>query len=107
MSKPCLPVALTLLAALGPAPLPAQTATKPSLTVVLSLDGLSWSRLEYYRPWYVSGLKRLLDEGQVETGARYRHLNTETSPGHAALATGAPPRVTGVVANRWIEQNAP
>jgi len=105
MSKPCLPVALTLLAALGPTPLPAQTATKPSLTVVLSLDGLSWSRLEYYRPWYVSGLKRLLDEGQVETGARYRHLNTETSPGHAALATGAPPRVTGVVANRWIEQN--
>ena len=41
----------------------------------------------------------------METGARYRHLNTETSPGHAALSTGAPPRVTGVVANRWIEQN--
>ena len=87
----------------------AETGTRPlerpSLAVVLSLDGLSWSRLEYYRPWYVAGLKRLLEEGQVETGARYRHLNTETSPGHAALATGAPPRVTGVVANRWIEQN--
>ena len=82
---------------------PAPGADRPALTVVLSLDGVSWTRLEAYRPWYVAGLKRLLDEGQVETGARYRHLNTETSPGHAALATGAPPRVTGVVANRWIE----
>jgi predicted AlkP superfamily pyrophosphatase or phosphodiesterase len=78
---------------------------RPALTVVMSLDGLSWQRLEHYRPWYVAGLKRLLEEGQVETRARYRHLNTETSPGHAALATGAPPRVTGVVANRWIERN--
>ena len=105
MRKPSLPAVLAVLAALGPAPLLAQATTKPSLVVVLSLDGLSWSRLEHYRPWYVAGLKRLLEEGQVETGARYRHLNTETSPGHAALATGAPPRVTGVVANRWIEQN--
>jgi hypothetical protein len=86
------------------ASLPAPGAARPTLTVVLSLDGVSWARLEQYRPWYVAGLKRLLDEGQVEAGARYLHLNTETSPGHAALSTGAPPRVTGVVANRWIEQ---
>jgi hypothetical protein len=86
------------------ASLPAPGADRPTLAVVLSLDGVSWARLEAYRPWYVAGLKRLLDEGQVEAGARYRHLNTETSPGHAALSTGAPPRVTGVVANRWIEQ---
>lgn len=90
----------------APVRTPATVRTeRPALTVVLSLDGLSYSRLESYRPWYVSGLKRLLDEGQVETGARYQHLNTETGPGHAALATGAPPRVTGIVANRWIEQN--
>ena len=81
MRKPSLPAALAVLAALGPAPLLAQATTKPSLVVVLSLDGLSWSRLEYYRPWYVAGLKRLLEEGQVETVARYRHLNTETEPG--------------------------
>jgi Type I phosphodiesterase / nucleotide pyrophosphatase len=77
---------------------------RPALAVLISLDGLSWPRLESYRAYYVAGLKRLLDEGQVETGARYLHLNTETSPGHAALSTGAPPRVTGVVANRWIER---
>jgi len=75
----------------------------PSLAVVVSVDGLSWDRLAYYRPLYVAGLKRLLDESQLETGARYRHLNTETGPGHSSLSTGAPPRVTGIVANRWFE----
>ncbi len=74
------------------------------LAVMISIDGLSWQRLAAYQPWYVGGLKRLLTEGRVETEARYRHLNTETGPGHAALGTGAPPRVTGIVANRWFLQ---
>jgi hypothetical protein len=74
--------------------------------VIVSIDGLSWEWLSHYRPWFESGLKRLLDEGQVEANARYRHLNTETAPGHASLSTGAPPRVTGVVSNRWWEERA-
>jgi hypothetical protein len=76
---------------------------KPKLAVVISVDGLSWSRLESYRPLYTAGLKRLLDEGFVERAARYQHLNTETGPGHASLGTGAPPRVTGIVLNSWFE----
>ena len=52
------------------------------------------------------GLKRLLEEGRVETECHYRHLNTETGPGHSSLSTGAPPRVSGIVANRWFEQNS-
>jgi predicted AlkP superfamily pyrophosphatase or phosphodiesterase len=75
------------------------------LAVVVSVDGLSMPQLQRYRAWFVGGLRRLLDEALVETRARYRHLNTETGPGHSALATGAPPRVTGVVGNRWFEQN--
>jgi hypothetical protein len=81
----------------------ASPARFPKLAVVVSIDGLSFSRLEEYRGWYVAGLKRLLDEGYVERAARYHHLNTETGPGHAALGTGSPPRVTGIVANRWFE----
>jgi len=75
----------------------------PRLAVIMAVDGLSWPRLTQYRPLYTAGLKRLLDEGLVATNARYRHLNTETGPGHASLATGAPPRVHGIVANRWFE----
>src|SRR5262245_50557392 len=78
----------------------------PRLAVVVSVDGLSWDRLVVYRPWYVAGLKRLLDESRVEASARYRHLNTETAPGHSSLSTGSPPRVTGIVANRWFEMAA-
>jgi hypothetical protein len=81
----------------GPAP------PKPKLAVVISVDGLSWARLEGYRPLYTAGLKRLLDEGWIERGARYQHLNTETGPGHASLGAGAPPRVTGIVLNSWFE----
>ena len=86
----------------GPAPTPVP-APKPKLAVVISVDGLSYARLESYRPLYTSGLKRLLDEGFALRAARYQHLNTETGPGHASLGTGAPPRVTGIVLNSWFQ----
>ena len=84
----------------GPKALPPRVR----LALIVSVDGLSFDRLAYYRPWYVAGLKRLLDEAQVNAEARYKHLNTETGPGHSSLSTGAPPRITGIVANRWFEQ---
>jgi hypothetical protein len=104
--------ALTLLALLLAVSVPAFAApAKPAappvkLVVIVSVDGLPWSRLHGYAPWFEAGLKRLLTEGQVETECHYAHLNTETGPGHASLGTGAPPRVTGIVANRWVEADA-
>ncbi|MGE5344876.1 MAG: alkaline phosphatase family protein [Acidithiobacillales bacterium] len=80
------------------------SAPAPKLAVIVSVDGLSESRLLSYRPWYTAGLKRLLDEGRIETNAFYRHLNTETGPGHASLGTGAPPRVHGIVLNSWYAE---
>jgi hypothetical protein len=77
-------------------------AARPRLAVVIVVDGLSYDRLDRLRPWLTSGLKRLLDEGAVATGCRYAHLNTETAPGHASIATGAPPRVHGVPLNEWF-----
>lgn len=77
------------------------SAPRPRLAVVVVVDGLSWSRLDSLRPWFTSGLKRLLDEGAVATACRYDHLNTETGPGHASIATGAPPRVHGIPLNQW------
>lgn len=74
----------------------------PRLVVVMIVDGLAWAHLEYFRPWYRAGLQRLLDEGLVFAETNYRHLNTETGPGHASLATGAPPRVHGIIGNSWL-----
>ena len=81
----------------------APPARAPRRAVVGSVDGLQMKRLLDYRPYFVAGLKRLLDESHVERNANYAHLNTETGPGHASLGTGAPPRVTGIVANKWFE----
>ncbi|HQR68200.1 MAG TPA: alkaline phosphatase family protein [Thermoanaerobaculia bacterium] len=79
-------------------------APGPKLAGVIAVDGLSMPRLMAWRPWWTAGLKRLLDEGTVETNAKYRHLNTETGPGHASLGTGAPPRVHGIAINSWFEE---
>jgi predicted AlkP superfamily pyrophosphatase or phosphodiesterase len=79
---------------------------RPRLAVVIVVDGVSWSRLESWRPWYTAGMKRLLDEGAVDTECRYGHLNTETGPGHASIATGAPPRVHGIALNQWYVPSA-
>lgn len=92
--------AATGASAAAPAPPP------PRLAVIVVSDGLSWQRLSTYRPWFTAGFKRLLDEGTVFTAANYAHINTETAPGHASLGTGAPPRVHGIVTNRWFEPTA-
>jgi predicted AlkP superfamily pyrophosphatase or phosphodiesterase len=85
---------------------PPAVRAKPRLAVILAVDGLSWDRLSALRPWLTSGLKRLLDDGAVLTGCRYGHLNTETGPGHASIATGAPPRVHGIALNQWYAPSA-
>ncbi len=106
-----LPVAAFAFAAPS-APPPASPAASsggerlPKLAVIISVDGMGWERLSGYRPYFTEGLRRLLDEGHVEQESRYRHLNTETAPGHAALGTGAPPRVTGIVGNFWYGTKA-
>jgi predicted AlkP superfamily pyrophosphatase or phosphodiesterase len=85
---------------------PSAAVRTPRLAVIIAVDGLSWSRLSSWRPWFQAGLKRLLDEGAVATECRYGHLNTETGPGHASIATGAPPRVHGIALNQWYVPSA-
>lgn len=87
----------------APAPTPNPQPERPKLGVLVVVDGLSMPRLLERRPWLKHGLRRLLDEGFVYEEARYRHINTETAPGHASLSTGAPPAVTGIASNFWYE----
>ncbi len=92
------------VAAIAAAPRPSAAPAgrgSPHLAVIVAVDGLSWDNLDSRRPWLNAGLKRLLDEGAVATECRSGHLNTVTSPGHASIATGAPPRVHGIPGNQW------
>jgi len=50
---------------------------------------------------YHGGLQELRQKGAVFLDAWHRHVPTETAPGHAAILTGRPPSVTGIVGNTW------
>jgi predicted AlkP superfamily pyrophosphatase or phosphodiesterase len=45
------------------------------------------------------GFARLRREGTYARDVRYAHASTDTAPGHAALYTGAVPRVSGIYGN--------
>jgi arylsulfatase A-like enzyme len=77
----------------------------PRLVVLLVIDQLpSWA-FDAREPLLRHGLRRLVDEGLLYARARYPYAATFTAPGHAALSTGAPPRVTGLLANRWYRRD--
>lgn len=48
---------------------------------------------------------RLMREGTLVRQLRYAHACTDTATGHAALFTGATPRVSGIFGNEWIDES--
>lgn len=81
----------------------------PRLVVLVVVDQLpSWMFVERQR-LFRHGFLRLLREGVYWPEAEFPFASTNTAPGHAALATGAPPRESGIMANVWWdrESNAP
>ncbi len=82
----------------GPTPL---LRTPPPLVVLIVIDQLpAWS-FEARRPLLKGGIARLLSRGRYYADAEYPYASTYTAPGHAALGTGAPPAVTGIIGNEW------
>jgi hypothetical protein len=75
-------------------------AMPPKLVVLLVIDQWPMWGMEARRDVYQHGLARLLDEGTLFR-AEYPYATTYTAPGHATRGTGAPPSVTGIVANGW------
>jgi hypothetical protein len=78
-------------------------AGAPALILFLVIDQGSEDQIERWRPLLDGGLGRLLDESAWFTDARQNHAVTETSPGHATLATGREPRSHGIIANDWVD----
>ncbi len=73
----------------------------PKLVVLIVIDQMpSWA-FERDRALFTGGLGRLLREGGYVRKAELPYANTFTSPGHAAISTGAVPRVSGIVGNTW------
>jgi Type I phosphodiesterase / nucleotide pyrophosphatase len=96
-----LAVALAALIACRSPAAPVPPPAPPKLVVLIVIDQLpSWA-FERDRALFTGGLGRLLREGGYVRKANLPYANTFTSPGHATIATGAVPRVHGVVGNTW------
>ena len=92
------PLVLLLTIACGAAR-PADSRRELRLVVLIVIDQLpTWSFLRREK-LFSAGLARLVGEGRVYERGRYPYAATYTACGHAALATGAPPSTSGVVAN--------
>ncbi|HYH67649.1 MAG TPA: alkaline phosphatase family protein, partial [Urbifossiella sp.] len=52
------------------------------------------------------GFERLKREGVWYADAHLPYACTSTGPGHASIATGAPPSVHGIVENDWYDRTA-
>jgi predicted AlkP superfamily pyrophosphatase or phosphodiesterase len=79
------------------------TAETPPLrlVVLMVIDQLpAWSFARRVR-LFKHGIRRLMANGVYYPEMRYPYANTVTAVGHATLVTGAPPAVTGIVANKW------
>lgn len=120
MRRPLLVLALVVLlagAAVGvwyftrPAPDPATPDGTPAgpgrLVVVVVFDQF---RGDYLARWAAhfgpDGFERLKREGVWYSDAHLPYACTSTGPGHASIATGAPPSAHGIVENDWYDRKA-
>lgn len=85
----------------------------PKLTVVISIDQFRPDYLTRFYDHYlpardgetIGGFRFLLAEGANFAEARVGHFPTYTGPGHAAILSGAPPAVNGVIGNVWYDRD--
>jgi predicted AlkP superfamily pyrophosphatase or phosphodiesterase len=80
--------------------------TPPKLIVAISVDQFSANLFAQYRNRFTDGFARLL-QGAVFPAGYQSHAATETCPGHSTILTGMRPGRTGIIANNWINQDAP
>lgn len=100
-------VALALIGCSGPervtAPPRAPRAVK--LVVMIVVDQLPTWAFDRDRSLYTHGFARLLDSGAFVRAGEIPYASPFTAPGHATIATGAPPSVHGVIGNSWYRRD--
>ena len=89
---------------LSPAQKP-QPTKRPRLVLVIVVDQFRYDYLTRFQQLFgPGGFKRLMRDGAHWTNANYPYIPTKTAPGHTAIMTGAPPSISGIAGNEWIER---
>jgi Type I phosphodiesterase / nucleotide pyrophosphatase len=77
----------------------------PRLVVLFVLDQFRADYLDRFAPRFgPGGFARLEQGGARFEDCAYPYALTETSPGHATLATGTTPDRHGIVSNEWLDR---
>ncbi|HUQ91411.1 MAG TPA: alkaline phosphatase family protein [Bryobacteraceae bacterium] len=95
---------LLLLTPLFAAAQPAVKRPRPKLILAIAVDQFRYDYLVKFRDQYNGGLSRLLASGAVFTNASYEHYPTVTAIGHSTFLSGAPPSISGIIANDWYDR---
>ena len=78
---------------------------KAKLVVLVVFDQM---RGDYLARWAEGfgpdGFERIKKEGVWFSSVEIPYACTSTGPGHASIATGAPPSVTGIIENEWFDR---
>jgi hypothetical protein len=90
-------------------PAPSSADPQVRLVVLVVFDQLRADLIakpEWREHFGPGGFRRLQDDGAWFTRCHYPYATTTTGPGHAALLSGAPPAVTGIINNEWYDRGA-
>jgi predicted AlkP superfamily pyrophosphatase or phosphodiesterase len=79
-------------------------ADGPRLVLLVAVDQMRYDYLPRFASSFTGGFRTLSQRGAVFTNAHLDHYPTVTAVGHAAMLTGAPPSISGIIGNDWYDR---
>jgi len=75
---------------------------KPKLVVGIIVEQMRYDQLEKFRSRLgENGIRKLLNEGTYFQNASFQYVLTQSSSGHATIATAAEPSLHGITSDNW------
>ena len=82
-----------------------ESVTVPKLVVGIVVDQMRYDYLSRFNGHFSEGgFKRLIRDGFSCNNHHFNYAPTKTAPGHAAIYTGASPKLSGIMGNSWFDR---
>ncbi len=84
---------------------PLPDGDRPALVVGIVVDGMKYEWIDkYWNLFGEGGLKKLVRQGITFSDVAVPFLMADIGSSHAAISTGAPPALNGIVSARWYSR---